>query len=91
MRGREKMIVMGAASILLVPLVAMQFTDEVAWTLADFVVGGILLVGAALAYVFAARQLPSRRLAIGLGVTAVLVLVWLELAVGLFGTPFGGS
>jgi hypothetical protein len=91
MRGREKMIVMGAASILLVPLIAMQFTDEVAWTLADFIVGGILLVGAALAYVFAVRQLPSRRLAIGLGVTAVLVLVWLELAVGLFGTPFGGS
>lgn len=31
--------------LLLVPLVAMQFTDEVRWNLADFVVAGALLFG----------------------------------------------
>jgi len=30
-------IVLGTAAILLVPLIAMQFTDEVKWDLTDFV------------------------------------------------------
>jgi hypothetical protein len=41
-------IVLGAAFILLLPLVAMQITDEVDWGLADFAVAGVLLVGTGL-------------------------------------------
>ena len=32
-----------AAFILLVPLIAMQFTEEVKWTLTDFIIAGGLL------------------------------------------------
>ena len=49
-------IVAAAASILLVPLLAMQFTDEVVWSLADFAVAGALLVGTGLMFQMALRQ-----------------------------------
>jgi hypothetical protein len=91
MRNNEKYLLIGAASLLLIPLIAMQFTEEVAWDLLDFIVAGILLTGAALAYIFAARLLPKYRVVSGVVVAVVLALVWVELAVGLFGTPLAGS
>ncbi len=36
--------------ILLIPLVAMQFNDEVDWSLGDFILAGVLLIGAGLLY-----------------------------------------
>ena len=71
------------ATLLLVPLVAMQFTDEVDWTVGDFVVGGALLFGAGLTYEFLARRAstPVYRAAVGATVGAALLLVWISLAV----------
>ena len=92
--GRQVLLVLlGTALLLLVPLVAMQFTDEVVWTGSDFVIAGVLLAGTGLMYVAAARLLrtPQRRLALGIGMALLLALVWVELAVGLIGTPFAGS
>ncbi len=76
------------ALILLIPLVAMQFTDEVNWTLSDFVIMGILLLGAGLTYEFVARKMRTgtNRLATGLAVMTGLVLIWLNLAVGIIGS-----
>jgi hypothetical protein len=91
MHNNEKYLLIGAASLLLIPLIAMQFTDEVAWDLMDFIVAGILLAGAALAHILAARLLPNYRLVSGGVVAVVLALVWAELAVGIFGTPLAGS
>lgn len=84
-------LIVGVGLVLLVPLVAMQFSDEVDWSLADFATAGALLFGAGLAYVLLARHAPSRRLAVGAAVLVLLGLVWVELAVGVFGTPLGGS
>lgn len=92
--GRDLGRVLGAAALLLlVPLVAMLFTDEVAWGVLDFVVAGALLASTGLAYLVFARRItrPRSRLAIGLALATLLVLAWLELAVGLVGTPFAGS
>ena len=81
------------AAILLVPFIAMQFTGEVNWSAFDFVVAGVLLGGTGLAYVLSTMKMssPRSRLAIGAVLAVALVLVWAELAVGLFGTPFAGS
>ena len=42
------LILLNSVIILLIPLIAMLFTDEVNWTLLDFVVGGALLFGTGL-------------------------------------------
>ena len=83
----------GAIGILLLPLLAMQFTHEVNWTLFDFLVAGALLLGACLAFELVARKVATRthRFIVGIAITIVLLLVWAELAVGVFGTPWAGS
>jgi uncharacterized membrane protein len=81
-------VALATALLLLVPLVAMQFTDEVRWDLADFVVAGALLFGADLTYQLLARRTDNLayRVAVAVAVLAALVLVWANLAVGLIGS-----
>ena len=75
------------ALILLVPLVAMQFTEEVDWDLFDFVAMGALLFGTGLAYeLVATKASPSAyRAAIGVAIAAAFLLVWVNGAVGMIG------
>ncbi len=74
----------GTALLLLVPLVAMQFTNEVAWGVGDFVAAAALLFGSGMAYALAARRARNtwHRVAVGALTLAVLAVVWAELAVG---------
>ncbi len=80
-------IALTTAFILLMPLVAMQFTDEVAWDLFDFAVAGILLVGTGLTYELIARKASNivYRAAVGVAVVTALLLVWVNGAVGIIG------
>lgn len=79
--------------ILLIPAIAMQFTDDVKWTLSDFIIMGLLIFTAGTVYVFGSRQAKNlkHKVMIGLCIAAVLIAIWIELAVGVFGTPFAGS
>ena len=79
--------------LLLVPLIAMQFTTQVAWDIADFVVAGVLLFGAGITYeLLASRETGTgRRVLIGIVIVIALFLIWAELGVGILGTPFAGS
>lgn len=81
------------ACILLVPLVAMQFSDEVNWSPADFVIAGALLVGTGLVFEFVVRKIanPRRRLILGSILVLAFLLIWADLAVGIFGLPWSGS
>ncbi len=76
-----------AALILLLPLLAMQFTTEVAWDFADFMIFGALLAGAGGAYELAMRVSGHRayRAAIAVALAAAFILIWVNLAVGLIG------
>jgi len=78
----------GAAFLLLLPLVAMQFTTEVDWTGSDFLVMGAMLATACGAVELALRA--SRDSAYRLGaivaVGAGFLLVWINLAVGIIGS-----
>jgi hypothetical protein len=77
-----------AALILLLPLVAMQFTDEVVWDETDFAVIGAMLFGACGAYELAARTTGNiaYRAAVGVAVVAAFILIWINLAVGIIGS-----
>jgi hypothetical protein len=85
---RAARVVVPAAVLLLVPLVAMQFTDQVVWTPSDFAVAGTLLLGTGLLYQLAAGRIRNfaYRAAMGLALFSALFLVWANLAVGLIGT-----
>lgn len=86
-------IILVVVIILLIPLIAMQFTDEVNWAVSDFVVAGSLLLGVGLACELVIRKVrnSNQRAAILVAIVLVLILVWVELAVGIFETPFAGS
>lgn len=73
-------------SLLVLPWVAMQFTNEVNWTAYDFTAAAMLLIGAG-----AASELTIRitrngkpRMIIGGFVLATVLLIWAEGAVGIF-------
>jgi hypothetical protein len=70
----------------------MQLTDEVNWTFFDFIVAGILLIsaGLTLAYILQKVKSPIYRFSLSVIVLAILVLIWAELAVGIFGTSLAG-
>lgn len=79
--------------LLLIPLIAMQFTNEVDWDIFDFTIMGFLLFGTGLLCELVMRKVKSIkiRLIICGVILLALFLVWAELAVGVFGSPFAGS
>ena len=78
--------------LLLVPLAAMQLTDEVNWSAGDFVLMGVLLFASLTAYVLLAARArkPAQRVVAGLAVGAVFVVIWAELAVGAVSKALAG-
>ena len=81
-------IVLATALILMVPLVAMLFTDEVAWGVMDFVAAAVLLIGSGLTFDLIARRSRhfAYRIGVGVAVATGLLLVWINLAVGIIGS-----
>lgn len=77
----------GAALILLIPAVAMQFSSEVNWGPEDFATIGAMLLAACAAFELTMWLTPSRkwRAVIALAIVAAFLLLWVELAVGIFG------
>jgi hypothetical protein len=73
--------------LLLLPLLAMQFTSEVNWTRSDFVIFGIMLLLACITYELAVRASGNKayRLAAGIAVLGVFFQIWANLAVGIIG------
>lgn len=86
-------VLVGTAAILLVLLAASRLTDAMAWSPFDFLAAGLLLAGTGTLYVLGTRLAKDARtrIIIGLLAAGLLALVWAELAVGVFGTPFAGS
>lgn len=82
------LVALATGLLLLIPLVAMQYTAEVNWTFSDFVFAAVVLFGAGSTFVLIARMGSNGtyRLAAGVGVVAGLLLVWANAAVGLVGS-----
>lgn len=75
-------------TILLIPLIAMQFTHEVVWTLSDFLFAGTLIFGSGLTYKLVTRESEKLiyRAAVGAALATGFILVWANGAVGIIGT-----
>jgi hypothetical protein len=74
--------------MLLLPLLAMQVTDEVDWGVADFALFGAMLAGVGGTFELAARMTGNHtyRAAAGVALAAAFILVWMNLAVGIIGS-----
>jgi len=94
MKNKRLIIILAAISVvLLIPFIAMQFTNEVDWSLRDFVTMGVLLFGTGLLCELVMRKVKSvrNRILICAALVFAFLLIRAELAVGIFGSPFAGS
>ncbi|MFG6686018.1 hypothetical protein ACGK9U_05500 [Mariniflexile sp. HNIBRBA6329] len=90
---RLHIILMIIGVLLLIPFIAMQFTNEVDWDTTDFLTMGSLLLGTGLLCEFVLRKVTKfkHRVTLILFIILVFILIWAEIAVGIFGTPLAGS
>ena len=80
--------------VLSIPLIAMQFTPEVNWSLGDFIIMGILIFTTGSAYVLVVRYTPHviQRAAYGAAIGTTFLMIWSNAAVGLIGAgPHAGN
>lgn len=80
-------ILFAVAFLLLIPLVAMQFTNEVVWTPGDFIFAGLLLGGTGVMFAAVMRVTTNRayRIAFTMGLAGAFLLIWINGAVGIIG------
>lgn len=78
-------LALATGAILLVPLVAMQFTSDVNWSAKDFLAMGILLFTAGGLFILVSRKVSGKnRLVAGIVILVAFLYIWAELAVGIF-------
>ena len=77
-----------ALFLLVLPLVAMQYTSEVNWTGSDFVFAGVLFGSVGLAFELIVRSSSnlSYRAGAALAVIAAFLTIWVNGAVGMIGS-----
>ena len=77
----------------MIPLIAMQLTNEVKWSLFDFIIMGAMLsiTGLVGEVILKKVKKSKHRLILYITIVMIFFLIWAELAVGIFGTPFAGD
>ncbi|MFD1294989.1 hypothetical protein ACFQ5N_14185 [Lutibacter holmesii] len=83
---KQLVVIIISGGILLIPLIAMQFTDEVNWGFLDFVVAAFLLLSTGFLCEFVVRKIKKTSYQLFLIVLIIIVLltIWIELATGVF-------
>ncbi len=89
----QKTIGISVAILLLIPFIAMQFTKQVNWSGFDFILMGVLLASTGFVCEFLYRKInnPNIKIATIVGILILFLLIWIELAVGIFNSPISGS
>lgn len=86
-------LMVGVVALLMLPLIGSYISTEINWSLFDYIVMGILLTVTGLTAIlvyncFKNSKLKFLYLAI---IGVVFLLIYIELAVGLFGSPIAGD
>jgi hypothetical protein len=79
--------------LMLIPLMANWLNNELHWKFGDFILMGAMIYGLGLISLILMNVIKNKILRwIVTGLFFLLfLLIWVELAVGIFDTPFGGS
>lgn len=79
--------------LLLLPLIGMFVSNQFNWSFFDFFIMGILILSLSfgIKQVFKTTKNTKYRILIIGTIVIVFLLVWAELAVGIFDTPFAGN
>jgi len=93
LHSKNTILVVIILCILSIPLIAMQFSTEVNWSLNDFVIAAILLFGTGLLTIMLYSKIKTSKYYLVLLIIIILafILLWAELAVGIFNSPISGS
>lgn len=89
LNGKRKVVAWGTAgAVLLMPLLAMPFTDQVNWGPADFAIAAALMAGVGLPLDLLSRKESSRayRAGVGVALLTAALLVWGNVALGIIGS-----
>ena len=79
-------------AILLVVFLASLLSDQVTWSIYDFLIGGgLIFVFATIETILWNKLKSKHRLFVVLFVLLVFLILWAEMAVGLFDSPLAGS
>ncbi len=88
---RSLLIGLSALSLLILPLIATLTIADFNWSSFDFIVFGLLLFVFGTAISWARVLKGTKRFAVIIGLILLLLLLWVELGVGILGTPLAGS
>lgn len=89
----KKVRVLYPLLLLVIPLIGMCITEEINWSPFDFIIMGVLILSVSIGINFTlnkTKNLKNRIIYIGI-LGLLFLLVWAELAIGVFGTPFAGN
>jgi len=80
-------------ALLCIPLLGNLISKEVNWSASDFLIAGALLFTTAFSINLVRSNIKkqSQKVLICIFILLALALIWIELAVGIFGSPFAGS
>ena len=93
MTTRINITILTISILLIIPLIAMQFTKDVNWSLFDFSVIGTLLISTSLIFNLILKRVKNtnHRILFYSIVVFLFFIIWGELSVGIFNTPFAGN
>ena len=88
-----KWVVFSPLLLLLLPLIGMFFSNDINWSFFDFIIMGILILSLSFSIkqVLKTTKNINYRIHIIIVILILFLLIWAELAVGIFDTPFSGS
>lgn len=90
---RRAIILSVIGFILLRPVIGMQFSTGVDWNALDFIIATflLLLIGFGVDFAISKSKPTFQKIIFVTIVLGIGFLIWAELAVGIFGSPFAGS
>jgi len=79
-------------ALLSVPLIGSIVSSEVNWSPSDYLIGGVLIFVVSTVELMLWRSMPKKIRWPVMGLLFLLfLLLWAEMAVGIFGSPLAGS